>query len=121
MKTFVYVAGPYTKPDPAINTRNAVLVADELRENGLIPFVPHLTHLWHLISPADYEVWLKYDFEWIGKCDALLRMPGESSGADREIGVATALNIPVFYSVKELLEWATPNILKSSMSSANCT
>ena len=106
MKTFVYVAGPYTKPDPDTNIRIAVLAADELRRMGFIPFVPHLTHYWHLVTPDDYEAWLAYDFQWITRCDALLRLPGDSPGADREIGFATAHEIPVFYSTDELVEWA---------------
>jgi hypothetical protein len=95
----VYVAGPYTKPDPCINTKEACEVANKLCDLGFIPFVPHLSHLWHLITPKPYEWWLKYDLEWLKSCDALLRFPGESSGADKEVEFAKELGIPVFHSL----------------------
>lgn len=103
MKRRVYVAGPYTKPDPCINTRNAILAGDEVWAAGFVPFVPHLTHLWHTVSPKPYADWLAYDLEWLPTCDAVLRLPGESSGADGEVARATELGIPVFHSVAELV------------------
>lgn len=42
------------------------------------------------------------------KCDALLRLPGESAGADLEAAQAGGLGIPVFRSVEELLEALPP-------------
>ncbi len=106
MSKKVYVAGPYTKPDPCINTRTAILVGDRLWASGLIPFVPHLTHLWHTVSPHPYSDWLAYDIEWLLCCDVLLRMPGESSGADLEVAHAERHGIPVFYTVDEVIAWA---------------
>jgi len=51
--------------------------------------------------------WLKVDFEFIRRCDAVLRLPGESVGAEAEIAEAKRLGIPVFYSGEELIAWAT--------------
>jgi hypothetical protein len=99
---YIYIAAPYTKPDPAVNTRSAILVAEQLRDKGFIPFVPHLTHLWHLISPHEIDYWYEYDIEWLKKCDALLRLPGESKGADNEVKVAQELGIPVFYDIDSI-------------------
>jgi hypothetical protein len=42
------------------------------------------------------------DFEKIKRSDALLRLPGESSGADSEVQLALSLSLPVFYSFKDL-------------------
>lgn len=100
----VYIAGPYTNPDPCINTRNAILAAEEVVKLGHTPFVPHLTHLWHLISPHDIEFWYEYDFKWLLSCDALLRLPGKSTGADNEVSFADKHNIPVFCSIDALPE-----------------
>jgi hypothetical protein len=83
-KTFVYVAGPYTNGDPVLNTRNAIAVADRLHSMGYIPVIPHLSMLWHTVSPKPYDWWLEYDFELMSLCDAVVRLPGESTGADRE-------------------------------------
>lgn len=102
----VYVAGPYTKPDPCVNTRAAILVGEELWKAGFIPFVPHLTHLWHTVSPRPYQDWLDYDMHWLRVCHALLRFPGESSGADKEVAEAHRLGIPVFYSVADVISWS---------------
>jgi len=101
----VYIAGPYTQGDPVVNVRRAVHVADALLDAGLLPFVPHLSHLWHLIHPRPYEDWLAYDLGWLAACDVLLRLPGESKGADVEVQKARRLGLPVFYDAEALLLW----------------
>jgi hypothetical protein len=98
----VYVAGPYTKPDPVINTKAAVEAGDHLLRLGYVPFIPHLTLMWHMLRPHEYQDWLDYDNEWVKLCNAVLRLPGESSGADGEEELARALEIPVFYSIEDL-------------------
>ncbi len=107
MKPLVYIAGPYTKPDPVINTRVALGMWDTLWDSDLIcPYVPHLSLLQHMLHPRDWSEWLEYDFRVIDHCQALFRIPGESKGADQEVAHATALGLPVFHTVGELLEWA---------------
>ncbi len=101
----IYIAGPYTQGDVAVNVRNAVLAANEVLDAGHTPFVPHLTHLWHLITPRPYEDWLCLDIKWLKICDVVIRLPGESAGADEEVAVAERLNIPVFGSVAEFLDF----------------
>lgn len=95
-KVRIYVAGPYTKPDPCINTNTAIVWGNAFMALGAVPFVPHLTHFWHTVSPKPYETWLDYDNQWIPCCDAIYRFPGESSGADKEGALAKSLGIPVF-------------------------
>jgi len=36
------------------------------------------------------------------RCDAILRLPGESSGADEEVAVLRAAGKPVWYSISEI-------------------
>jgi len=100
----VYIAGPYTKGDVAQNVRRAVLAADRLAQAGLVPYIPHLTHLWHLISPHPYEFWLEQTANWVQSCDILLRLPGESDGADQEVELAWKLGIPVYTNTDYLLK-----------------
>lgn len=100
----VYVAGPYSGGDTPLNIRAAVLAASRLMDAGHAPFCPHLTGIWQMISPKDYEQWLDYDFKWVEVCDALVRLPGASPGADREVDLAKRLKIPVYYGVREFLE-----------------
>jgi hypothetical protein len=101
----VYVAGPYTKGDVAVNIRTAIVTADQLVNLGFVPFVPHLTHFWHLVKPRPYEFWCDYDNQFLPCCDAVLRIPGESTGADKEVEYATKLGIPVFYSIQALTDF----------------
>jgi len=101
---YIYVAGPYTKPDPVQNTNKVIRYADMLREIGYIPFVPHLTLLWHFLCPHEVDYWYEYDLAWLEKCDCLLRVKGESFGADAEVEYAKKKGIPVYYSVRELIK-----------------
>ena len=101
-RTRIYIAGPYTAPDPCINTNVALKMADTLWELGYAPFVPHLCHFWHTMSPHPYEMWTEYVAEFLSSCDAVLRIPGDSTGSDKEVAYAKNLGIPVFYSLSTL-------------------
>jgi nucleoside 2-deoxyribosyltransferase len=102
----VYLAGPYTRPDPIENTRATILAADDLIADAIVtPFVPHLTALWHLVSPHDLEFWYAYDLAMLARCDAVLRLAGESTGADAEVAFAHDQDIPVFTAKDHLYAW----------------
>jgi len=101
----VYIASPYTKGDMAQNVNFQMKIADELINKGFIPFVPLYTHFQHMFYPQSYETWLHIDFKWIESCRVLLRLGGESPGADREVEYAKEKNIPVFYSLEKLYEF----------------
>lgn len=105
MKT-VYVSGPYTKGDVCVNVRDAVLAGDRILKAGFFPYVPHLTHFWHYLTPRPWQDWMALDLVWLAKCDAMLRLPGESKGADIEEAKALELGIPVFRSLLGLMDWA---------------
>lgn len=95
----VYIAGPYTKGDVALNVRAAYIAADQIANAGGAPFVPHHTHFWHMMFPRPYEEWLKLDLAFLPVCDCVLRLPGESSGADGEVAKAIELGLPIFYTL----------------------
>jgi hypothetical protein len=99
----VYVAGPYTRPDPCENTHKAIVAANRLWDNGFIPYVPHLTHFWHTVTPRPYSDWLAYDLAFLPVCDVFLRLPGESSGADGEEAEAERLGMPIYHDIDELI------------------
>lgn len=106
-RPLVYLAAPYTKPDPIENTHRAIATASVLIEEGVVtPVVPHLTLVWHLLEPRDVKFWYEYDIAILARCDALLRLPGESQGADVESEEATRRAIPVFVDRDELYAWA---------------
>jgi hypothetical protein len=105
----VYIASPYTKGDVAVNVRESILIADKLAKLGYLPFWPLSSHFWHLLVPHEYKFWTEMDLEWLYHVDYLLRLPGESSGADAEVKFSIGLGIPVFYSLEELVENKPPN------------
>lgn len=85
----LYVAGPYTRPDPVINTHAACQVGLILFEQTeWVPMVPHITLAWHLATPKPIDFWYELDIYHMLRCDAIVRLPGASSGADRELAVA---------------------------------
>jgi hypothetical protein len=99
----IYVAGPYTRGSESLNIAKAVEGANALWDKGHTPFIPHMSHFWEMIGPRrHYEEWMKWCLVWVEACDALLRMPGESSGADREVELALKLGKPVYYSLDEV-------------------
>lgn len=100
----VYIAGPYTQGDPVINVRNAMDAADKLLVHGIIPFCPHLTMFWHLVHPHCWETWLNYDESWLSLCDAVLRLPGSSIGADREVAYALCHGIQVYDDIESVIQ-----------------
>jgi hypothetical protein len=99
----VYVAGPYSEGDVAHNVRKAYEAAHQLADHGFAPFVPHHTHLWQMIFPRPYEEWLRLDLAFLSCCDALLRLPGRSSGADGEVEAARKLGIAVFEDIETVV------------------
>lgn len=101
IKKLIYIAAPYSS-DPEENVKKALEVADVLFEKGYIPYVPHLTHHWHLHSPKPYEQWMEMGSAVLERCDGLLRLPGESPGADVEVKLAISLDMPVYYGLEDM-------------------
>lgn len=104
MKLWIYIAGPYTNGDVGENVRQAVLAGMRLREfdEKIVPVIPHLFHLAHLISPRDHAFWMAWDLDLLVRCDALYRLPGVSPGADKEVSEALMMDKPVCFSMAEL-------------------
>jgi len=99
----VYIAGPYTHGDVAVNVREAVLAGLEVHRAGHIPFIPHLYHFAHYLCPQEYAVWCALDVKWLQACTCLLRLPGVSPGSDREVDMAKVLGMPIYYTLAECL------------------
>ena len=101
----IYVAGPYTHGDVAVNVRTAMEAGNFIVEAGHSPFVPHLYHFMHMHQPHVYEIWTALDLAWVEACHAVFRIEGHSSGADAEADYAKKLGIPVFTDINALLGW----------------
>ena len=109
-KIKVYIASPYTIGDQAINVKRQIDCFEELRNLGFIPFAPLMSHFQHMAHPRSYESWLEWDFQWLEACDYLLRLDGESRGADLEVEHAKLKGIPIFYSVEDMvIHWKLIN------------
>ena len=102
--THVYIASPYTIGDVAVNVREQMRIADQLMDRGYCPVVPLYSHFQHMYYPRPYDSWMEQDKERLARCDVVLRLPGESRGADIETDEAYGLGIPVFFSLSELFE-----------------
>ena len=81
-KLKVFISSPYTLGDVGVNVRTQHDVFNNLIELGFTPFMPLLSHYQHIIHPFEYDQWIEWDFAWIDSCDFVLRLPGESKGAD---------------------------------------
>ena len=102
-KIKVYIASPYTLGDVAVNVKRQINMADQLMTLGFVPFVPLYSHFQHLVHPRQYSDWIEIDKVWVLVCDCVLRLNGESSGADGEVKLAEENNIPVFYNKYDLI------------------
>lgn len=119
IKPVIYIASPYTKGDPCINTNFQLRTFDELMNDGVvIPFAPLWSHYQHTSFPRPYRDWIEYDLALIPRFDGCLRLDSthplfpsylitESSGADNEVAAFRSLNKPVFFSKHELYRWAS--------------
>jgi hypothetical protein len=140
----VYIAGPISKGDLCHNINQATDAFVELSKAGLAPFCPH----WSAYSkPAEWKMvpnrftrnmrqavvceatiqgndqmqhadWLGVDLAWVSVSDAVLRLPGESIGADAEVAMAVVEDIPVFHSVAEVIEWDRREFVTDSWAKA---
>lgn len=98
----IYVSGPITLGATAHHVHDALRAAEYLIALGHNVMVPQLTHLWDVASPKPWVYWLKNDLALVKRCDALLRLPGESLGAEAETKAALENKIPVYTDLYEV-------------------
>lgn len=104
IKIRVYIASPYSIGDKLENVHRSMAAADRLIELGFVPYIPLLCHYQNELYPQSEFTWLTLSSEWLRQCDAVLRLEGESEGADIETSIADVKSIPVFYSIDSLVE-----------------
>lgn len=127
----IYIAGPISRGDLAHNVNQATAAFVALAVAGLAPFCPHwsvYSKPCKRVPITGYESpdvirtdvvcvatvsgndemthadWLNVDLPWVQVADAVLRLPGESAGADREVEFARACGVPVYHSVREVVD-----------------
>lgn len=110
----VYCAGPISKGDIDTNIGQSNVAMITLMQHGFSVINPMLSCFagWPECrgpkanaGDMGHEDWLRIDLAIVERCDVLLRLPGESVGADREMAHAMAHKIPVCFSVAEVIEY----------------
>ena len=112
----VLIAGPYrsgTDDNPKLmqqNLNGLESVALRLFRKGHIPLIGEwvalpLIRLAGSIKPGD-EAWEEIQYpvahRLLEKCDAVLRLPGSSKGADEDVRVATERGLKIYYRLEDI-------------------
>ncbi|MFY8036615.1 MAG: DUF4406 domain-containing protein [Cyclobacteriaceae bacterium] len=113
----ILIAGPYrsgTNDDPLLMERNLRYlesVALPLFRAGYIPMIGEWVAMPLMREagskkPGDTaytEIAYPVAERLLTKCDAVLRLPGASKGADQDVRIALERGLKVFYSLEEVL------------------
>jgi len=101
----VFIAGPMsTAGEPGENLSLAVNVAARLVAEGFLVIVPQLSWIMHAIAPGvSAAQWARHSLIWASRADVILRLPGESRGADAEVARAQKLGARIYYSIETLI------------------
>ncbi len=104
MRPRVYISGPLTSSgNERENVAAAIEVTRQLIEAGFAPFCPHLSYQVDPVGEYPHDTWMEVDLPWVAVSAAMLRLPGESLGAEIEERYAATVGIPVFRSISDLV------------------
>jgi hypothetical protein len=112
----ILIAGPYrsgTGDDPSLLARNLARLeaaAWPIFRAGHIPMIGEWVALpvlrgagdERLDGPLAQQVMYPTAERLLEHCDAVLRLPGESTGADRDVAIARERGLPVFTRVEDI-------------------
>ncbi|TQS41401.1 DUF4406 domain-containing protein [Cryptosporangium phraense] len=112
----ILIAGPYrsgTGDDPALmeaNLRRLEEAAWPLFQAGHVPMIGEWVALPVLrgaggTGPADpiaAEIMYPTAQRLLERCEGVLRLPGESTGADQDVAIARERGIPVWFSLEDV-------------------
>jgi len=102
----VYIAGPLGGGDLRENVGRALIAMEAIIFCGHEPFCPHLSFFAELFmfGRVPYSAWMRIDLAWLSQADVVVRLSGESPGADVEVARAGELGIPVVFGVKAFFD-----------------
>ena len=112
----ILIAGPYrggTNDDPVLiqkNLENLEAMALPIFRKGHIPMIGEWVALPLLKSAGSKEigdkVWDEIQYpvahRILRKCDAVLRIPGESNGADNDVKLARELGLKIYFNHEDI-------------------
>lgn len=115
-RMMILIAGPYrsgTGDDPqkmAENLNHLESASYPIFKAGHIPMIGEWVALpvWHCaggnaVGDSLYdEIFHPTAGRLIDRCDAILRLEGESKGADNDVRLANERGIPVYYDIKDV-------------------
>lgn len=115
----ILIAGPYrsgTNGDPDLIARNLARLEEAsgpLFRLGHVPMIGEWVALPILrtLDPSHADggdVMYETAHRLLQHCDAVLRLPGESTGADKDVEIAEQLGLPVYRTLEEVPAVATP-------------
>lgn len=117
----LFISGPIRKGNLAANIQKACDVGYAFAKLGYCPFVPHLScyfdgpdrSLEHrrdgtfygnssAVTPKaenrlNHAEWIRIDLAWVEVADVVIRILGDSEGADKEVLHAEQHGLPVFF------------------------
>ncbi|WP_407357864.1 DUF4406 domain-containing protein [Microbacterium sp. LTA6] len=109
----ILIAGPYrsgTDGDPEAIARNLERLeaaAAPLHRLGHVPMIGEWVALPVLrgldsAEAANSDVMYDVAARLLQHCDAVLRLPGDSTGADNDVAIARERGLPVYFSIAEV-------------------
>lgn len=114
---WIMISGPYThgSGDPQVWNKNLAYlnhVALAVCRKGYMPVIG-VNHVLPLIDAAGgqahyQEMMMPLCVELAQRCDAVLRVGGESKGADMEVAVFKEKQLPVYHHIDELPDLSYP-------------
>ncbi len=115
----ILIAGPYrsgTGGDPELIAQNLARleeVSGPIFRLGHVPMIGEWAALPILrtldaAEAGDGDVMYETAYRLLQHCDAVLRLPGESSGADKDVEIAQERGLPVYRSLEEIPPASTP-------------
>ena len=105
MRPRCYLSCPITKGIRTENFARACNTQAALMDKGFAVLNPALSMLHPDAWTIPHAVWIENDLPWVSVCDVVLRLPGESAGADEETRFAESQGIPVFTRWHDLMAW----------------
>jgi hypothetical protein len=109
----ILIAGPYrsgTNGDPDLIAQNLARLEEAsgpIFRLGHVPMIGEWVALPILrtldsVEAGDGDVMYETAHRLLQHCDAVLRLPGESSGADKDVEIAQERGLPVYRSLAEI-------------------
>lgn len=109
----ILIAGPYrsgTGDDPALIARNLEILeraAAPIHRLGHVPMIGEWVALPTLrgmdeTDATEGDVMYETAHRLLQHCDAVLRLPGDSAGADMDVKIALERGLPVYRALEEI-------------------